>query len=117
MAVVRHVRRPRSPAALAVPDLDHHLPEAVFLGRQAIADFFATVPATCKLDLIQLVETRANGHPALAAYLPTDDGVCRGYGIMVLTIADGQVATITGFPDPEIFRYFGLPGTPPQRPE
>ncbi len=91
--------------------------EAVFVGRQAIAGFFATVPAGGKLDLVQLVETRANGHPALAAYLPTDDGACRGYGIMVLTVADGQVATITGFPDPEIFRYFGLPGTPPQMSE
>jgi RNA polymerase sigma-70 factor (ECF subfamily) len=81
-------------------------------GRQAVADFFATVPAAGRLDLIQLVATRATGHPSLAAYLPDDstDG-CRGYGLMVLTVADGQIATITGFPDPGLFPIFGLPLT------
>jgi RNA polymerase sigma-70 factor (ECF subfamily) len=57
--------------------------------------------------------TRANGHPALAAYLPDEhSGDCRGYGIMVLTIIDDQVATITGFPDPDLFPIFDLPATP-----
>jgi hypothetical protein len=30
---------------------------------------------------------------------------------MVLTVADGQIATITGFPDPGLFPIFGLPLT------
>ena len=38
---------------------------------------------------------------------------CRGYGIMVITVADGQIATITGFPDPALFPVFGLPLTCP----
>lgn len=64
-------------------------------------------------DLIRLIATGANGHPALAAYLPDDSTEgCRGYGIMVLTLTDGQVATITGFPDPCLFPVFGLPATP-----
>lgn len=47
-------------------------------------------------------------------YLP-DDGAWerRGYGIMVLTISDDKVATITGFPDPGLFPLFGLPDTAP----
>jgi RNA polymerase sigma-70 factor (ECF subfamily) len=88
-------------------------PQAIqIVGRDAVAGFFATVPADGRLDLIRLVVTRANGHPTLAAYLPDDStGDCRGYGIMVLTITDDQVATITGFPDPDLFPIFGLPTT------
>jgi len=57
----------REDAILAMP------PEAVQIsGRGNIAGFFATVPAAGRLDLIRLVATRANGHPALAAYLPDD---------------------------------------------
>ena len=76
----------RDDATLTMP------PQSIqIIGRQAVADFFATVPAGGRLDLIRLVATRANGHPSLAAYLPddsTDD--CRGYGVMVLTVADGR---------------------------
>ena len=94
----------REDATLSMP------PQAIRItGRDAVAEFFATVPAGGRLDLILLVPTRANGHPALAAYLPDDTtGDCRGYGIMVLTITDDQVATITGFPDPDLFPAFGL---------
>jgi RNA polymerase sigma-70 factor (ECF subfamily) len=90
-------------------------PQAIQItGRHPVADFFATVPAEGRLDLIQLVTTRANGHPSLAAYLPGDTTHgCRGYGIMVITIADGHIATITGFPDPALFPLFGLPLTHP----
>ena len=93
----------RDDATLTMP------PQAIQItGRQAVADFFATVPAAGRLDLIRLVATRANGHPSLAAYLPDDS---RGYGVMVLTVACGQIATITGFPDPGLFPIFGLPLT------
>jgi RNA polymerase sigma-70 factor (ECF subfamily) len=73
-------------------------PEPVqIIGRAAVAEFFATVPAAGRLDLIRLAPTRANGQPALAACLQDDRGRCRGYG--VLTVAGDTVATITGFPD------------------
>jgi RNA polymerase sigma-70 factor (ECF subfamily) len=86
-------------------------PQAIrIVGRAAVADFFATVPADGRLDLIRLVVTRANGHPAVAAYLPDNtSGDCRGYGIMVLTVIGDQVASITGFPDPYLFPIFDLP--------
>lgn len=80
------------------------------LGRDQVAGFFATVPADGRLDLIRLVVTRANGHPALAAYLPDESTQgCRGYGIMVLTLIGDGIASITGFPNPELFPIFGLP--------
>jgi RNA polymerase sigma-70 factor, ECF subfamily len=94
----------RDDATLTMP------PQAIrIVGRDAVTGFFATVPAEGRLDLIRLVEVPANGDPAVAAYVPDDAGVCHAYGIMVLTITDDQVATITGFPDPELFPAFGLP--------
>ena len=88
-------------------------PQAIQIAsRRAVTGFFAAVPAAGRLDLIRLIATRANGDPSLAAYLPdgsTSD--CRGYGIMVITIAGEQIATITGFPDAALFPIFGLPPT------
>jgi RNA polymerase sigma-70 factor, ECF subfamily len=90
-------------------------PQAIRItGRDQVADFFATVPAAGRLDTIGLVTTRANGHDALAAYLPDDDSTdCRGYGIMVITTAESRIAAITGFPDPGLFPVFDLPLTYP----
>jgi RNA polymerase sigma-70 factor (ECF subfamily) len=79
------------------------------VGRNAIVEFFGTVPAGGRLDLIRLVVTRANGNPAVAAYLPGDGLECQGYGIMVLTLAGDTIASITGFPSPDLFPAFGLP--------
>jgi len=96
----------RDDATLTMP------PQAIrIVGRDAVTEFFATVPADGRLDLIQLVEIRANGHPAVAAYLPDGStGECRGYGIMVLTIDATAIGEITGFADPALFPFFGLPG-------
>lgn len=80
-------------------------------GRTEVARFFATVPAGGRLDTIPLVRTAANGHPALAAYLPDQSARCHGYGIMVFTSAEDSIATITGFPSPDLFERFGLPRT------
>lgn len=88
----------------------------VIRGRAQIAAFFAAEPAGGRLDLIQLVETRANGQPAMAAYLPTGTDRCTGYGIMVFTITDGDITEITGFPGPDMFEPFGLPVTRPTNP-
>jgi RNA polymerase sigma-70 factor (ECF subfamily) len=94
----------RDDVTLAMP------PQAILIaGREAVIEFFATVPADGRLDTIRLRIIRANGHPAVAAYLPDDGGECRGYGIMVLTITGARIATITGFPDPDLFPLFDLP--------
>ena len=78
-------------------------------GRAHVMRFFATVPAGGRLDTIRLVRTSANGHPALAAYLPDKSARCHGYGIMVFTTTSEGIATITGFPSPGLFERFGLP--------
>ncbi len=85
-------------------------PEAVeIIGRQAVTAFFAAEPAGGRLELIRLVETAANGQPALAAYLPDATGTCLGYGLMVLTIDPAGITEITGFPNSDIFDWFALP--------
>src|SRR5215469_11668199 len=82
-----------------------------YRGREAIAQFLATVPAGGHLDQITLVPTRANMQPAVAAYL-REPGSRRAtaYGIMVLTIDGSIIGEITGFADPALFPLFGLPG-------
>jgi RNA polymerase sigma-70 factor (ECF subfamily) len=83
---------------------------AVFLGRQAIGDFFATVPANGALDRIPLLPTRANRQPAIGAYFPDPEaGVYRPYGIMVLSLDGEAIAEITGCTDPSMFPLLGLP--------
>ena len=109
-----HARDIPALAALLRDDVTLSMPPQAlqFVGRHAVVEFFATVPADGRLDLIRLVPTRANGHPTVAAYLPDGStGECRGYGIMVLTIVGDQVATVTGFPDPDLFPAFDLPTT------
>ena len=98
-------------AALLAEDAVLRMPpqRLEFLGRDPIADFFATVPADGRLDLIDLVVVRANGQPALAAYTPDGDGGLEAYGIMVLDVGGGQIRTITGFADAALFAVFGLP--------
>jgi RNA polymerase sigma-70 factor, ECF subfamily len=79
-----------------------------YRGRAAIASFFATVPAGGDLAAIRLIPTRANGQPAVAAYL-RDGAIARAYGIMVLTVHQGLIGEVTGFADPALFPLFGLP--------
>src|SRR5512133_88086 len=89
----------REDAVMAMP------PEPVwFDGRDAVGEFFATVPAEGDLSRITLVPTRANLRPALAAYF---DG--EAYGLMVFKVAGGQIAEIVGFADAaRIYDRFGL---------
>jgi RNA polymerase sigma-70 factor (ECF subfamily) len=84
------------------------------VGPDAIGEFFRTVPAEGALEQIRLVPTRANGQPALAAYLLGDAGAYDAYGVMVLALAGETVASITGFAGyPELFPELGLPGMLP----
>jgi RNA polymerase sigma-70 factor (TIGR02960 family) len=81
-------------------------------GRAAIGHFLATVPAGGELHRIRLVATRANGQPAFGCYLRESSGPrMHAYGLMVLTVARGGVAGITGFADTSVFPHFGLPRT------
>jgi RNA polymerase sigma-70 factor, ECF subfamily len=74
-------------------------------GAAAVGEFFRTVPADGELDRIRLAPTRANGQPALAAYL--DD---EAYGVMVFALDGEEVTSIVGFAGyPELFPELGLP--------
>lgn len=85
-------------------------PEPIeYQGRGAIHAFFTTVPAGGALERFTLVPTRANGQPAFGCYLRMPEGPARAYGLMVLTVAEGQVTAITGFLDTSVFAHFGLP--------
>ncbi|HSF61405.1 MAG TPA: RNA polymerase subunit sigma-70 [Gaiellaceae bacterium] len=82
------------------------------VGRGEIGEFFRTVPAAGALEKIMLRPTRANGQPALAAYLESDSGELEPYGVMVLALEGESVASITGFAgQPELFPKLGLPST------
>ena len=68
-----------------------------FAGAAAIGGFFATVPMDGRLDLIRLRSTRANGQPALAAYVQESPAEpFRAYGLMIFAIDGERIAGITG---------------------
>jgi RNA polymerase sigma-70 factor, ECF subfamily len=81
------------------------------VGPAEIGGFFATVPMDGRLDLIRLLATRANGQPALAAYVQeSPPEPFRAYGLMVFALAGDRIAGITGFAGyPELFPVFDLP--------
>jgi RNA polymerase sigma-70 factor, ECF subfamily len=95
----------REDAVMAMP------PEAQwFRGRNSIVEFFSTVPAAGHLEQIRLVPVGSNRQPAVAAYLSDpEDGGHLFYGLMVLTIRGDEITAITGFQDPGLCDYFGLP--------
>jgi RNA polymerase sigma-70 factor, ECF subfamily len=81
------------------------------VGPAEIGGFFATVPMDGRLELIRLQPTRANGQPALAAYVQeSDGGPFRAYGIMVFALEGDRIGGITGFAGyPELYPVFELP--------
>lgn len=95
----------REDALLAMP------PEPVrFVGRNAIGEFLATVPAGGHLERFRLVPIRANRQPSIAAYLrDDDDGPFLAHGIIVLACDCGEVASITRFIGSDLFARFDLP--------
>lgn len=82
-------------AELLREDVELRMPPEIgeFTGRAVVIDFFATVPADGAFETIRLVPTRANGQPAVAAYL---DGEL--YGVMVFELSGTKIGTIIGFP-------------------
>jgi RNA polymerase sigma-70 factor (TIGR02960 family) len=77
---------------------------AEFLGRAAIIDFFATVPAEGRLETIRLVPTHANGQLAVAAFNTDENDQWRPYGLMVFDFDGDTITRITGFPSCELSR-------------
>jgi RNA polymerase sigma-70 factor (ECF subfamily) len=93
-------------ALLTMPPEPMHV-----VGPAAIGGFFATVPMEGRLELIRLRPTRANGQPALAAYVQEETGgPFRAYGIMIFAVDGERIGGITGVAGyPELFPLFELP--------
>jgi RNA polymerase sigma-70 factor (ECF subfamily) len=61
---------------------------------------------------LRLLPTRANGQPAFVYYLPDpNEPVSRANGVMVLTVIDDHISTLTRFGGPDVIARFGLPLT------
>jgi RNA polymerase sigma-70 factor, ECF subfamily len=84
-------------------------PQPSVIGAVQIARFFHDTVARGDLTRIQLTPTRANGRPAVAIHLRTDDRGRVPHGLSVLEIEDGQIVGIDAFIDPALLPRFGFP--------
>jgi RNA polymerase sigma-70 factor (ECF subfamily) len=84
-----------------------------FQGREAVLAALATSwdpDSPAYVGRFRLAPTRANGRPAVAAYLRgPDDATYRAAAISVLRIEDDRIAEATAFHDTALFPAFGLP--------
>jgi len=84
-------------------------------GRDAFARFLLARRSAVP-DPWRMLPTRANGQPALAAYLRGDDGAHHAHSIQVFTVTRSGVSRLVAFLDPALFATFGLPPTVAARP-
>ena len=78
-----------------------------YRGPAAIEAWWYGVRAVCAGS--RLVATAANGTAAFGLYHPSAGGGHDGFGIHVVEVAGGAIATITTFIDSRLFPLFGLP--------
>jgi SnoaL-like domain len=100
--------------ALLTDDVFVSMPPMPFeyQGRDIVARFFAGLfGAGRRFDL---VPTRANGQPALGAYLRGPTGGRHGIGLYVLTVAGDRICAMTRFEN-GVLPWFGLPRSLPSR--
>ena len=79
-----------------------------FRGRETVSAFLAG-RALASPGSWRAIPVRANGQPALAAYLRGDDGRHHAHSVQVLDVTGAGVARITAFQDLRLFGTFGLP--------
>ena len=78
-----------------------------YIGREAATRFYTVVVGA--RPGLHIVETRANGQPALATYRPDPAAKAfRATSLLVVTIAGRRVAEVTRF-DAGVLQHFGLP--------
>jgi RNA polymerase sigma-70 factor (ECF subfamily) len=93
----------REDATLRMP------PQSSVIGAVEIARFFHDTVAGGDLTRIRLTPTWANGRPAVAIQLLTEDRGLIPHGISVLEIEGEQIVGIDAFIDPTLLPRFGLP--------
>jgi RNA polymerase sigma-70 factor (TIGR02960 family) len=81
-------------------------------GRDLAAQFFGPIFGAGRR--FELVRTRANGQPALGAYLVAPTGVRHGIGLFVLALAGDRICALTRFEN-TVMPWFGLPRSLPAR--
>ena len=80
-------------------------------GRQPAARFFASIFDSGRKFVF--LRTRANGQPALGAYVCGPDGTSHGVGLFVLTVAGDEICAMTRFEN-TVLPWFGLPRSLPE---
>jgi RNA polymerase sigma-70 factor (TIGR02960 family) len=98
--------------ALLTDDVFMSMPPMPFEyeGRDVVARFCASIfGAGRRFDL---VPTRANGQPAVGAYVRAPDGISHGTGLYVLTLAGDQICALIRFENSTL-PSFGLPRSLP----
>lgn len=81
-----------------------------YAGRDAAIGFLRAIPfGAAGLAPFRLVPAGANGQAAVGIYPHHPEGGFAAMAVAVLTIQEGLVAQITGFVDPGLFPWFGLP--------
>jgi RNA polymerase sigma-70 factor (ECF subfamily) len=83
-------------------------PQRSLTGAVRIARFFHDTVGHGELKSIRLTPTRANGRPALAIRLRTDDRGLVPHGISVLEIDGGKIVGIDAFIDSALLPRFGF---------
>jgi RNA polymerase sigma-70 factor, ECF subfamily len=81
---------------------------AWFAGREHVGLFLRTHVLRQAGDF-RLIQTAANGQPAVAEYRRGPDGVFRAHGVAVLTFTGSRIARIVSFLDPGLLPAFDLP--------
>jgi RNA polymerase sigma-70 factor (TIGR02960 family) len=81
-------------------------------GRDLVARFCASIFRSGRR--FDLVRTRANGQPALGAYLRTPGGIRHGVGLYVLTLTGERICAMTRFEN-TVLPWFELPRSLPSR--
>jgi RNA polymerase sigma-70 factor (ECF subfamily) len=83
-----------------------------FSGRKNVMRFLEALEH--EKGYLRMIPTRANGQPAVVAYIRGADGVHQAHSVQVLTlegsVEDREIARITVFLDPELAGRFGMPG-------
>jgi RNA polymerase sigma-70 factor (TIGR02960 family) len=79
-------------------------------GPEPVGRFFASIFGSDRT--FNMVTTRANGQPALGAYVLAPDGTRHGVGLFVLTLAGDSICAMTRFEN-TVLPWFGLPRSLP----
>jgi RNA polymerase sigma-70 factor (TIGR02960 family) len=100
--------------ALLTDDVFISMPPLPFeyQGREPASRFFASIFGSGRK--FQLLPTRANGQPAVGAYVRDSTGISHGVGLFVLTLAGDEISAMTRFEN-TVLPWFGLPRSLPSR--